>query len=145
MSRLYGVPNSVRAAKQILSIEKGDFLLFYTVGTKEIHGLYRAVGKAFMEARPERGPWKGRPIDALRAYYPYRIEIEAVEAFSNPLRTVELRRKGLGLNENVIRRGSSVVYLDDVDTQKLVKLLERANRNSLRLDLGVPGRIRTFA
>jgi hypothetical protein len=137
-SQLYGAPNSTRAAKQILTIRHGELALFYTVHAKEIHGVYRVETEPFIDAHPESGPWNRRRIDELHGFYPYRIELETVEAYSRPLKMDELRSKRLGLAKDVIRRGSSVVYLDETDTQKLLGLLERANRNSLRLDLVAP-------
>ena len=88
-----------------------------------------------MESHPERGPWNRRKVDVRKGFYPYRIEIDPIEAYSRPLNLSMLEKNGLALKEQTIRRGSSVVYLDDIAFHKLVKLIEVVNQNSLRLDL----------
>lgn len=124
---LYGVPDSPRAARELSDVQSGELVFFYTTDSKRIYGVYRTKSLAFTEEHPERGPWNGRQKDKRMKFYPFRIEIEPVEAYEKPLGIGMLRRFGSGLTRQRIRRGSSVIYLDDKDTKKLEILLGQLN------------------
>jgi hypothetical protein len=125
---LYGVPDSPRAARELAVVQNGERVFFYTTDTKRIYGVYRTKSTAFTEEHPEQGPWVGRPKDKRMRFYPFRVAIEAVEAYERPLGTMQLRRFRRGSSNQRIRRGSSVMYLDDKDTEQLTALLAKLNR-----------------
>jgi hypothetical protein len=135
INQLYGVPNSSRAVKQLSAVKPGEPLLFYTTRSKRIYGVYRAESKAFLEPHPERGPWNSRQVDKRRGFYPFRIEIQPIEAYSQSLDMRELAKAGTGLTREAIAKGASVLYLDDNDIRALIRLLEKVNKNALRLNL----------
>jgi len=124
---LYGVPESPRAARELTNVESGELVFFYTTDSKRIYGIYRTKSLAYTEDHPERGPWISRPKDRRMKFYPFRIEIEPVQAYEKALGGRELRKFGRGLTQQRIRRGSSVVYIDQKDTEKLAMVLKEGN------------------
>jgi hypothetical protein len=61
-------------------IRKGDLLLFYIVGKKEIRGVYQAKEKAFFDVTPV---W---PENDKKQIYPYRVSFEASQfTFQNSI------------------------------------------------------------
>jgi hypothetical protein len=124
---LYGVPDTPRAARELADVRTGELVFFYTTDSKQIHGVYRTRSPAFMEQHPERGPWVKRSKDKRMKYYPFRIEIEPVKAYRRALGVGALRKFRQDFTQQRIRRGSSVVYLDETDTKKLRQLLSDLN------------------
>jgi hypothetical protein len=126
---LFGVPDTARAANQIHMVNPGEKLFLYVHGVKELYGVYRAIGRAFRETEPEKGPWKGREEDRKRGFYPFRIEVEPIHAYREPLRLGDVESLGVELNEDVFRARPSVVYIQDASAEKLELELDKRNQN----------------
>jgi hypothetical protein len=124
---LYGVPDSPRAARELTDVEEGELAFFYTTDSKRIYGIYKTKSLAYIEEHPEHGPWIGRPKDKRFKFYPFRIKIEPTRAYQKPLGRSELRKIGRGLTDQRIRRGSSVINIDEKDTETLANLLAKIN------------------
>ena len=65
---------------RMATIRRGDTILFYITGKKEIHGLYRAVDRPFFDDTPI---WPTREDGQT---YPIRVRIESAEfSFGHPV------------------------------------------------------------
>src|SRR5437867_1064000 len=117
--RLFGVPKNPRALSEILSVKPDDTLFLYVIGQKKLYGTYRAKGSPFTDREPKRGPWNRREFDAKKGYYPYRIEIEIVEPYSEGLDIREIESLNLGITENIIRAQHSVLFLTHPSVETL--------------------------
>jgi predicted RNA-binding protein with PUA-like domain len=124
---LYGVPDSPRAARELADVEEGESAFFYTTDSKRIYGIYKTTSLAYTEEYPEKGPWTARSKDRRFKFYPHRIRIEPVKAYQKPIAGSKLRKFGKGLTNQRIRRGSSVITIDEKDAEKLAKLLAEVN------------------
>lgn len=77
-----GTTGSVRdqLAARLALIRRGDRILFYITGRKEIHGVFRAVEKAFFDDTPV---W---PPTDKKETYPLRVRFDnSAEVFSRPI------------------------------------------------------------
>jgi hypothetical protein len=128
VSGLYGVPDTPRAARELADVRSGELVFFYTTDSKRIYGVYRTRSLAFTEEHPERGPWMNRLKDKRMKFYPFRVDIEPVKVYGKALGVGTLRKFGRGFTQQRIRRGSSVVYMDKTDTEKLSNLLSELNQ-----------------
>lgn len=126
---LFGVPDTARAANQIHMVRAGEKLFLYEHGVKRIHGVYRALGNAFREQYPKKGPWNDREEDAKHGYYPFRIEVEPIVAYQEALTLGDVEALDIGFNEDLIRARPSVIYLPDEAARKLEMELDKRNQN----------------
>lgn len=127
---LFGVPDTARAANQIHLVQPGEKLFLYVHGVKQLHGVYRPSGRPFRELEPKRGPWIGRSADQKHGWYPFRIEVESVHAYREPLSLGDVEKMDVELSEDVIRARSSVVYLREESAAKIELALDKKNENS---------------
>ena len=130
---LFGVPDTARAANQIHLVQPGEKLFLYVHGVKHLYGVYRAAGRPFREIEPNRGPWIGRSADQRHGWYPFRIEVEPVHAYREPLSLGDIEKLDVELSEYVIRARSSVVYIREESTAKIELALDKKNENSVPL------------
>jgi len=110
-------------------VRPGEKLFLYEHGVKRIHGVFRALRNAFKEQYPEKGPWIGRREDAKHGYYPFRIEVEPIVAYQEPLALGDVETLNVGLNEDVFRARPSVVYITDEAATRLEMELDKRNQN----------------
>jgi hypothetical protein len=110
-------------------VRAGEKLFLYEHGVKRIHGVYRALGNAFREQYPEKGPWNDREEDAKHGYYPFRIEVEPAPRYQEPIALGDVEALDIGFNENVIRARPSVIYLADESAKKLEMELDKRNQS----------------
>ncbi len=136
--RLFGVPRNFRALSEVLSVKPDDTLFLYVIGQRKLYGIYRAKGSPFTDSEPKRGPWNRREFDAKKGYYPFRVEIEIVESFSEGLDIREVELLNLGITENIIRARHSVLFLTDAAVSTLTHELEKKNAGRHKMNIGYP-------
>ena len=108
-------------------MKPGEKLFLYVHGVKTLHGVYRALTPPFKEAQPEKGPWKGRAEDEKHGWYPFRIQVEPMQPYQEPLSLGEVEHLGVELNDDVFRARPSVVYIRDESATKLELALDKKN------------------
>ncbi len=136
--RLFGVPKNLRALSEILSVKPSDTLFLYVIGQRKLYGIYRATGNPFTDSEPKRGPWNRRELDAKKGYYPFRLEIEVVEPYSEGLDIRAVESLNLGITENIIRARHSVLFLTDASVGTLTHSLEKKNLGHHKMNVGAP-------